>query len=471
MKKKLELTILFFFLSLYILTFKGIVAGDNIFHYESAKNFIKTGSFSLPKSIYTNPANKERLNPFFLSEGVDGKIYLALPQGLSIASVPIGSIGLIVENTVNKKSFEKFFYNENFDHRLTMYVLRKLPSAFFIALINPIISALTILIFYKFCFSLTHSYKRSILFSTVLGLSSVLWSHSSIYWTHLIVTFCQFIAFYLIYSYSKSNKKFLIFLSGIFLGYSFITRLETIIFIPLYILFIFLISKKFKKSIRDTVFLLIPIIVFILLQLSWNYFRFGSIFNTGHFHQNHFMSSFKGNLIKAIPFYLFSFSKGFFIFTPVLYLALITLKKFWQNYKILLIFILSFSFFYLLFYSKFIMFNAAPCYGPRFLVPITPFMLLILVKYNFKILYRKILFIFLFSIGFIIQLSGVLGYPTDAYYETNIISHSLSVLKGNIELWWLDSPITIVFGLILISINIFCFIILIKHLRPIKKIV
>jgi len=97
-------------------------------------------------------------------------------------------------------------------------------------------------------------------------------------------------------------------------------------------------------------------------------------------------------------------------------------------------------------------------------------MLLLLIRYDFNLLYKKILFIFFFSLGFIIQLFGVLGSPTEAYYKTNIISHSISILKGNVELWWLNNPLTFIFGIILISINIFCAIILVNKLRSIKQI-
>jgi hypothetical protein len=175
---KFRISFFLYFLTLYIMTARGIRSGDNFYHYEKAYNFIKNGSLSLP-DIY-NPEGC-KFGSGWYKVGKNGKIYTSSQaDGLSIAAIPFCFIGMGIDKLKHvehlkvkadkfrgigkeKKSGEEFgFY---IDQQLTL--LRKLPSVFFSTLINSFAMAFLVLIFFNFCYRLTDSKEKAFI-STIV---------------------------------------------------------------------------------------------------------------------------------------------------------------------------------------------------------------------------------------------------------------------------------------------------------------
>jgi hypothetical protein len=163
----------FFFLSIYLLTYKGIDAGDDIFHYEVAKNFVRTGRLALPEDKYD--LNKQRWLKVFMEVGRGGHVYLTLPPGLALASIPLGYIGNVIENHTDVIQYNEVINSKNTDDYTKVSFIRKLPSAFFIGLINPIVSALTVLILFLFGQEIVKSSTKALIGSFLFGLGTIIW--------------------------------------------------------------------------------------------------------------------------------------------------------------------------------------------------------------------------------------------------------------------------------------------------------
>jgi len=139
--RSLCLLFFLFFFCLYVLTFKGICTGDNLLHYDLVVNAVTTGQLSLPDDRYD--LDKQRYLKPYVSEGLDGRLYLTLPPGLTLASVPTGVLGVAIENLVKAPEVTGA---EPVRRNLTE--VRRKPSAFFTGLINPLVSASLIALFF-----------------------------------------------------------------------------------------------------------------------------------------------------------------------------------------------------------------------------------------------------------------------------------------------------------------------------------
>jgi 4-amino-4-deoxy-L-arabinose transferase-like glycosyltransferase len=464
--RKFQVTLFLFFLSLYILTLKGICTGDNGFHYDRIQNIIKNGSLSMPEGKYD--FDKQKWLQVFMAKGRDGRAYLTLGDGLSIASLPFGLVGNLVERTVDVSTYQSKI--EEPGQRRNLFYLRKMPSVFFATLINPVVMALTVLVFFNFCLRIRNAFEGAFIATVLLGMGTILWPYSSTFWTQPIVTLCLFSAFYVLFLYKKHPKPKFLLLAGALLGYSFITRYSSVVSIPWFILYVVLILWGDRRKIPGAIGLLVSsFAIFFLLQMSWNWYRFGSLLDTGAKHQAFWGFTFRAKPYISLPAMLVGLNRSIFVFSPPLILCFFGLRKFMNTHRLEAMLLLGVVFTYLIFYCKFSFWVAFSSWGPRFLIPITPFLLLPVCFFINRVKWRRILTYTFLIAGITVQLIGALlplqtkaigeyfgGPPktVDYFTKSEIIPQAKMLFAGNVELWFLDSTAKFVIGLMLMTICI-----------------
>lgn len=121
----------------------------------------------------------------------------------------------------------------------------------------------------------------------------------------------------------------------------------------------------------------LPIVIGGMLLLWYNAARFGNPLETGY----HFASGegFTTPLSQGVWGLLFSPYRGVFWHTPLLLLALLTFVPFLRHHPVEGLLLFGLSFVLLSLYSRWWMWWGGFAWGPRFLVPLTPFWLLPLV--------------------------------------------------------------------------------------------
>jgi hypothetical protein len=497
--KKFRISLFLYFLTLYIITIQGLKSGDNIYHYEKAYNFIKNGSLSLP-DVY-NPEGMKRGWGWF-KVGKNGKVYTSSQaDGLSIAAIPFCFIGMMIDKLEHvdrlkveadriweigkvKKSGEEFgFYvDQHFN------IISKLPSAFFSTLTNPFAMAFLVLIFFNFCYRLTDSKEKAFISSLLLGNASIIWVYSGTFWSQTIVSLCLFAAFYFIYA-SKEERdiKFLIY-AGIFAGYSYITRHDSVLSLPFFVFYVISINWDEKKKIlKKLSFFALPLFIFLFLQLGWNYHRFGSMLEASVGTPPLKILFFKRNL----PVLLFGFSKSVFLFSPPLILSLFGFKIFFKEHKLETVTLTGISLTYLIAFSAFGFGVGAidGSWGPRHLVPIISLLMLPVCAFVELKGWKKILTIIFFIFGLIIQILGAISVPYTyrtysireqyfrnvftvintlrGFYTKSVIFLKAKFLfSGYARFWMFESIPKLFVGLILLGL---CFFFLLYCVREFRK--
>ena len=212
------------------------------------------------------------------------------------------------------------------------------------------------------------------------------WPYSKQPFDHTIETFFILLSVYSIYSYAICESIRYLLIAGASIGFAFITRQTSLLAMPS--LFVLMVVCRGKISnlranigqiARDTIFFLMAFLPFLFLSFWYNYYRFGSIFETGYqlmadrMGIDYFKST---SLLKGISGLLISPGKGFFYYSPVALLFFFAIKAFIKRYTGLgasfVLFILS----YLLFFSKYVYWHGDWAWGPRYIFAITPFLMI-----------------------------------------------------------------------------------------------
>jgi hypothetical protein len=176
---------------------------------------------------------------------------------------------------------------------------------------------------------------------------------------------------------------------------------------------------------------------------------------------------FRAKAHVSVPALLVGLDRSIFVFSPPLVLGLLGIKGFARRHKSETMLLLGVVTTYVVVYGKLTMWMASGSWGPRFLVPVTPFLLLPACLFTARPLWRKLLLGGLLAVGIAVQLVAVLlplqheaiaeylgEMPRDADYflKSEIVPQAKMLLSGNVELWPLDGPVKALFGLALFLI-------------------
>jgi hypothetical protein len=166
---------------------------------------------------------------------------------------------------------------------------------------------------------------------------------------------------------------------------------------------------------KDIALFFITFLPFLALSLWYNYYRFGSIFETGYslLAERTGLDFFTGtSLLTGLSGFLISSGKGFFYYSPVAILFFFSIKPFIKKHLAPAVCFICLIVSYLLFLSKNIYWHGDHAWGPRYILTLTPFFIMPLAEFfdSSKWLKKKFIKLFAYSIftmSFIIQIAAV----------------------------------------------------------------
>jgi hypothetical protein len=293
------------------------------------------------------------------------------------------------------------------------------------SIMNQLLGAAAAVLILLFSTVLGYSKRTSLYVAILYGLCTFAWPLAKQPFDHTIETFFILLSVYFTYRYVSGEKLLYLLLSGFSLGFAFITRQISVLVIPpLIILMIVYYLKRYnlkttaKQMIRDIVLFSLAFLPFISLSLWYNYYRFGSIFETGYqlIAERTGIDFFTGtSLLTGLRGFLISPGKGFFFYSPVAILFFLGIKSFFKRHLELALCFILIILSYLFFLSKNLYWHGDWAWGPRYLLIITPFLIIPIAElFESKILGTKLsmraFVYFLVAVSFIIQIAAVSVY-------------------------------------------------------------
>jgi hypothetical protein len=292
-------------------------------------------------------------------------------------------------------------------------------------LVNSLFISLTATVVFLICVEVQKSKKIAFAISLVYGVCSFVWPYNSTFWVQPLQGFLLASSTYFILLTSHRNHSFvcnylfrtketsflLAGLAGLTLGLSVFAHPTSFIFIPAFLVYCFFSAMRHNRW----NFILLVVILSAVLSFAGliNYLRFDSFTEFGY---GYYSSLAAHNGWRGLIGLLISPGVGLIFYFPLSILLPIGAKYLYKNNKSLLylcLYIIVANWIYigtLSFGSEPISWSGGVAWGPRYLVPVLPFMMIILgsVFHNLKKGYWKTLVIGLCLAGFYVNLNGVL---------------------------------------------------------------
>jgi len=385
MNPKISISILLFlfYFSIYAFTMKGQIRfGDEAERYLTVQSIVERHDLAIQ---FDQDLHRHI--------GLDGRNYSFYELGSTLPLVPFYAVGNFVA---------KFFPSEDPNWIETLFT----------GLLNPVLTALTCVLLYRFAIALGNSAKSALFTSMLLGLATIAWPYSKGLEREPILSLCLLLSVYAAFMFRQSGETKWLWATGASLGFLLFAKIATVILVPFFALYIateFLPIKRDRSAIRSLLRLscfAIPIVVLVGVQAIYNQVRYGDFTDIGLVSEMgnpitfHFGLSY---LNEMLPAFLYSQEKAVFIYSPPLLLLLPGWIKFFRHKKQEALLVASLIIALVLFYSLDRSGTQVGWWGPKELVDITPLGLvpLSILLTETRHLLRRFWYLLAFGLGLV----------------------------------------------------------------------
>lgn len=341
-------------LGVYLLTYSGLFHNpDEATAFLVMESMVKHGKFSIGQispGIFGDPMGRQ---------GVDGEWYSPHGIGLSLLAAPLYWIALRLPH---------------------------IGCGHLVLLFNAFITAGTGTLLFLQARRLGLSRGVGAAVALIFGFCTMAWVYSKYLFSDSLATFLLFLSSHYLFRWRRGYPLIEALLSGGFLGLAIITRPINAILTPLFIGYLLwpLLSRARRgegspplgegrgrwQVVSSAGVFILPLLVFFLLVVAYNYVRLGDILWFGY------TGGFTSPLLVGLGAYFFSLDRSLFLYSPVLLAGVLGVPRFLKRYpregwfSLLLIAIYPFL------SAKWHVYWGGPVWGPRFLLPLGPFLVL-----------------------------------------------------------------------------------------------
>jgi hypothetical protein len=351
-----------FLLSIYLLTYSGqFHSSDGQAMFAVTESLVRRGDYDINQLLWMGQQQG--------TYGLGGELYCRKGIATSLFSLPLAWLGLVVPSWGMVQTTLLF---------------------------NAVVTALTAILVYLYVNRLGYPASTSLVLSLVFGLATLAWPYAKYFFSDPLASLGLFAAAYFLLRYRDSGQTSNALWAGTSLGLAVATRFANIITLPLFgLLLLAYIGTRNKgqgpvlsgaEGIRDKPLPLIPyplppifafalpLALTALLLGGYNYARYGDVLQTGYLPQEKFSTPW----LEGISGLLVSPGRGLFPYAPVLLVSLLAIPAFVKRHRLEAALALLISASYVLLYGRWFFWHAGYAWGPRFLVPLVPFAIILM---------------------------------------------------------------------------------------------
>ncbi|MCL5257399.1 MAG: hypothetical protein M1319_06340 [Chloroflexi bacterium] len=281
---------------------------------------------------------------------------------------------------------------------------------FFVQSLDMLVTPAAAVFVYLFSRRLYSSKRVAIVLAVLFGVGTIAWPYSKLYFSEPLFGLCVLASAYCLYLVSVGGKspedagigerspavgwkrKTYLALGGLLFGYALLTRVSGVVMIPVMAAYFFYIiimangtwrlwragngiakRRLIRQPALDLAAYAIPFAVVVGILLWHNYARFGDVFNNGYGAEG-----FTTPLLEGLYGFLFSSGNSIFLYSPVIIMAPFTFRRFLSRCAPEALVFAGLIVVNILYYSPWHAWEGGFCWGPRFLVPMIPFFILMI---------------------------------------------------------------------------------------------
>ncbi|MFC1474850.1 ArnT family glycosyltransferase [bacterium] len=375
-----------FLFCLYALTMRGIPTGG-----DALAMFLVTHSLVEDGDTFLDGEDRVVLVP-----GRDGREVSKFGVAQSLAEIPGYHLGRAAAAGNNTAEDSYIIY-------------------FVTAFTSPLLGALACLFVYLASLRLGYSGRVSFGVALLAGTCTLLWPHSRLLFSEALQAMALAAAVWCGLEVREKGGAPTALAAGFFPGLV-IAAKPALVFvcIPFIVYFLYgLKSDAVKRKALNAAMFFAGLGFWALVVLGYNYIRFGNIFEMGYMtiQDRETLHGFGVPLLHGLHGLLFSTGKGLLFYTPAVILSCAALPSFmkrrraeaWLILAVFIVFILSFA--------KWNQWHGDYTWGPRFLVPVVPLLMLpageiFAPEGLFRKLWLKPVLVLIIAASFFVQILG-----------------------------------------------------------------
>jgi len=349
--------------------------------------------------------------------GVDGRAYAKAGLGLPIAELPFVATGVLMSKLAGLPEAQAL--------------------AALLSLLNPLVSACAAIVVYRLCQTVGCSPLTALLATMAYAFGTLAWVYAGVDGTEPLQALCLVLSLLLLIRYRSERHAWLLSGSSVALAYAIVTKPANGVLVPAFGWYALSAVRARRLSWTETVPVLMrfaaPLAVCFLFLAWLNWFRFGSVLETGyepHAFMNHFVDGICG--------LIFSFNKGLVFYAPPLVLAPVGLWIMRRSQRGEAVLIAGASLTYVCLFAKFYNWGGGWSWGPRYLMPIVPLLMVPVARAAAAARVWRYAGAGLFIAGLLVNGVGVL-VDGDAYH-TAIMNVDLTGRTGFVQVGSVADP-------------------------------
>jgi len=241
---------------------------------------------------------------------------------------------------------------------------------------GPLITAISTAILFSICRTYNFSLKISITIAFLYVFTTMAWAYSSTAMNVVLVSMIILLSFYFYRKFIQNQSSSSLIFCGFSLGISVLVRYDSFIIVGIILVFLIGAILKNKSKLKNLTCLLIPLFFCAIIFMGINYIQFGTFLEYGFKSESGSLVGNTSPIHVGVFGLLFSPGAGLFIFSPILFTIFVSFFDFYKKDKSSFLIFSAYLVSMLVFFGNLETWHGFVSWGPRYLLPVIPFLLI-----------------------------------------------------------------------------------------------
>jgi hypothetical protein len=333
-------------LVVYLATTGGSMATD-IMSYEVTKGIVEQRTVAMSYNVFQMDAHR----------GVDGRYYAPYGIGHAVYSIPFYAAARLVEKST----------------RAGLGKPEVLTKAGFVVG-SVFAAALTVWVAFLFAWRLSNDARAAVATACAIGFGTLVWPYAKFGFNAPLGTLCVLWGTYGAWSGTRLRRASMLVIGGAGLGGALLVKHElALVCLPIALWVCAESDWEWRAIVRRGLQLGGPVLAAGLITLYYNDVRFGNPLDTGYLRDETLGA---GSFRAGLTGLLFSPGRSVFLYSPILMGGLAAMVPMWRRDRRTTVLLAAEFFVMLCFYASLVNWDAERSYGPRYLLPVIPLLVL-----------------------------------------------------------------------------------------------
>jgi hypothetical protein len=249
-------------------------------------------------------------------------------------------------------------------------------AEFAASFLDAIAAAAAVMLMFLLASDLGAAIGPSLVLALLFGFTTIEWAYAHDAFDVGPTTTALLLVLFAVHRGVRRDSMRWLLIGGVAAGAAVALRLPSLVCLPVVAAYVVASTWRqgFTSSLRRVAAFGAPVVAALLLVGWYNWVRFGDPLQAGYSLASDYYGF--GSPLSGITGELFSPGRSVFLYSPILIAALAGLPLLWRRYRAMTVTIVAIVVVNLVFYGAYLAWWGGWDWGPRYLVPMTPFLIL-----------------------------------------------------------------------------------------------